>query len=247
MKLYVAARYEDIRDARAIASALRGAGHEVLASWLRGDPANTYDAMTPTTKADEARRDLAEIDACAGFVKYQSDARTTTGGAHFETGYAVAKGKRVFVVGEAGNVFHHLPDVAVFPSVVPLIEFLAATRGAAPWHPAVAPSPQPGVDASAETILQEAQRLVHGNRGADYGHPLDDFARTAKMWSGLFRDLLRPGVEFEAPHVGMGMVCVKLSREMNKPKRDNMTDGAGYCETVQMCREEIARRADAGR
>ena len=36
-----------------------------------------------------------------------------------------------------------------------------------------------------ETILEEAQRLVHGNRGADYGHPIEDYTRTGRLWGAL--------------------------------------------------------------
>lgn len=88
-----------------------------------------------------------------------------------------------------------------------------------------------------ETILQEAQRLVHGDRQQDYGHPLDDFAKTAKMWSAI------AGVEITPDKVGLMMCCVKISRQLNRPKRDNMTDLAGYAATVQMCVDEAARRA----
>ena len=87
-----------------------------------------------------------------------------------------------------------------------------------------------------ETVLQEAQRLVHGDRGADYGHPLDDFSRTALIWSAIL------GVQVTAEQVGLCMIGVKLSRQCNKPKRDNMVDAAGYAETVQMCRDEYNRR-----
>jgi hypothetical protein len=80
-----------------------------------------------------------------------------------------------------------------------------------------------------ETILQEAQRLVHGDRGADYGHPIDDFTRTGKMWAAIL------GVDtVSAEQVGLCMMAVKISRQCNRPKRDNMTDAAGYAETVQM-------------
>src|SRR4030067_1366058 len=41
-----------------------------------------------------------------------------------------------------------------------------------------------------ESILQEAQRLVHGDRGEAYGHPFDDFGRTALMASALLADKL---------------------------------------------------------
>ena len=89
---------------------------------------------------------------------------------------------------------------------------------------------------SDETILQEAQRLVHGDRQADYGHPLDDFTRTAKLWSAIV------GFPVTADQVGLCMAAVKISRQCNHPKRDNMTDLAGYAATVQMVAEERARR-----
>lgn len=89
----------------------------------------------------------------------------------------------------------------------------------------------------AETVLEEAQRLVHGDRQQDYGHPLDDFTKTAKMWSGVL------GVDVTPEQVGLCMCCVKISRQLNRPKRDNMTDLAGYAATVQMCVEEREARA----
>jgi hypothetical protein len=82
-----------------------------------------------------------------------------------------------------------------------------------------------------ETILEEANRLVHGDRQNDYGHPFHDFSRTAKMWSAIL------GVEVTPAQVGLCMCALKISRECNKPKRDNLTDLAGYAATVQMVRE----------
>lgn len=87
-----------------------------------------------------------------------------------------------------------------------------------------------------ETILQEAQRLVHGDRQQDYGHPIDDFTRTAALWSAIL------GHAVTAEQVGLCMCAVKLSRQCNRPKRDNMTDLAGYAATVQMVIDERARR-----
>ena len=87
-----------------------------------------------------------------------------------------------------------------------------------------------------ETTLQEAQRLVHGDRGVAYGHPLDDFSRTAAMWSAIL------GHQVSAEQVGLCMCAVKISRQCNMPKRDNMVDLAGYAETVQMVIGERAKR-----
>lgn len=81
-----------------------------------------------------------------------------------------------------------------------------------------------------ETILQEAQRLVHGDRGVDYGHPIEDFTRTGRIWGavlGLDRDVT-------PNEVALCMVGVKMSRETHSPKRDNRVDGAGYMETLDM-------------
>lgn len=87
-----------------------------------------------------------------------------------------------------------------------------------------------------ESILQEAQRLVHGDRGADYGHPLDDFTKTATLFNTL------TGANLTPSDVALFMICVKLSREANKHKRDNLVDLCGYAETYMMVKDEVIRR-----
>lgn len=88
-----------------------------------------------------------------------------------------------------------------------------------------------------ETVLEEAQRLIYGSRNEDYGHPLDDFARTGRIWGAIL------GIDDVAPElVGLCMAGVKISREVNRPKRDNRVDGPGYFGCVQMIHEERTRR-----
>lgn len=86
------------------------------------------------------------------------------------------------------------------------------------------------------SILEEAQGLVYGDRQASYGHPLDDFSRTAKMWSAIL------GHEVTPEEVGLCMCAVKISRQINKPKRDNLVDLAGYAATVELVLEEKGKR-----
>lgn len=76
------------------------------------------------------------------------------------------------------------------------------------------------------SILLKAQKLVHGDREESYGHPLEDFSRTAKMWSAIL------GIDVTPEQVGLCMCCVKISRQVNAPKEDNLIDLAGYAETV---------------
>jgi len=88
-----------------------------------------------------------------------------------------------------------------------------------------------------QSTLLEAERLVHGDRNASYGHPLDDFTRTAKMWSAIL------GIEVRPEQIGLCMIAVKLSRECHAPKRDNLVDIAGYAETVEWLKHEAWRRS----
>lgn len=99
---------------------------------------------------------------------------------------------------------------------------------------------------SGETILQYAQRLVYGDRQASYGHPFNDYERTGRIAGAIFDGWLhqQPGFE-DVPRVPdidprimcLFMVGVKVSRETNKPKADNRTDGAGYF----ACADRVAR------
>jgi hypothetical protein len=86
-----------------------------------------------------------------------------------------------------------------------------------------------------ESILQEADRLTSQDRQADYGHPAEDFGRTAALINAWLGDQLKSPLTAE--QVVMFMVFVKLSRQRNKWKRDNLVDAAGYLRLVEMIDE----------
>lgn len=88
-----------------------------------------------------------------------------------------------------------------------------------------------------ESILEEAQRLVGGDRQSSYGHPLDNWGRTAAMWSIIL------GHPVTAEQAAMCMVAVKIARHVHTQSRDNLVDAAGYALVAQMIVEERTRRA----
>ena len=89
-------------------------------------------------------------------------------------------------------------------------------------------------EAPGESVLDEAKRITGGVRHDDYGHPCDDFDRTARMWTGILADKLRDGAEVAAMDVPLCMIAVKLARQAHRHKRDNLVDIAGYARTVAM-------------
>jgi 5'(3')-deoxyribonucleotidase len=90
-------------------------------------------------------------------------------------------------------------------------------------------------DTELESILVEAERLTGVDRQADYGSPDQDFAKTAGMWTSMWRDKLKPGAKFDTWDVPSGMICIKLSRLQHKPKRDSVVDTAGYANCMDYC------------
>jgi len=101
--------------------------------------------------------------------------------------------------------------------------------------------PVEDVDGNAVTYtppLVEAQKIINADRQWDYGHPIDDYSRTASMWGEIM------GKEgLSAYQAVLGMIAVKISREVHKPKRDNRLDIAGYAGCLEKIALEEERRS----
>lgn len=76
--------------------------------------------------------------------------------------------------------------------------------------------------------VREAWKLTHGDRRAAYGTPADVFAGYAKIWSVLLRNKLREGVELDAADATLIMTALKLARQAENHKADNVVDALGY-------------------
>jgi hypothetical protein len=62
-------------------------------------------------------------------------------------------------------------------------------------------------------VTLEAHGLVFGARGAAYGHPIDDFGRTAAFWTTFLADILRPGCAIVAEDVGPLMILSQAEHD----------------------------------
>ena len=85
-----------------------------------------------------------------------------------------------------------------------------------------------------ENILEEANRLVSGDRRNSYLHPLHDYTCTAKMWSAMIEKRYAVTLNLDPDFCTLMMAAMKISREAGKHKRDNLVDLAGYARCTEM-------------
>lgn len=223
MRLYILGKMSGVPDFNApafreAATHLREMGHEVL-SPVEFDEAEGFDHSEPTITEDEylgfLRRDLLRIleaDADGGVaLNGWEDSR----GAALEVHVLRSLGKPVYRLVQTGTDLDFDLELIKAPTK---------------YHPP-----------SDETILETAARLVDGDRGDAYGHPAEDFERTAGAWRALF------GWDADARKVALAMVCVKLSRLVQSPDhRDSVIDTAGYARTYEavLAREGVPEFRD---
>ncbi len=79
-------------------------------------------------------------------------------------------------------------------------------------------------------LLDEAKRLICGDRNAQYGSPTQDFERTAALLNAMgYRNCTHGTKELKGADVALVMVCLKMSRlAWQRGKRDSWVDLAGY-------------------
>lgn len=93
--------------------------------------------------------------------------------------------------------------------------------------PMFSPDTEVLVRPAPENILQEADRITTRDRAEAYGHPSVECTRIAALWSTYL------GIHVEAEDVPIMMILLKISREVNAPKRDNLVDIAGYARVAE--------------
>ena len=72
-------------------------------------------------------------------------------------------------------------------------------------------------------ILDEANRLTHGDRDKNYGTPYTNHKRIADIWSVIL------GIEITPAQVALCMAGVKIARLVETPDHlDSFVDGCAY-------------------
>lgn len=151
MKIYLAGPYVARDQLNEYADELRAIGYTVVSTWL----AEKHEINDGTTGAapdledsvvsTHARTDLNDIDRADVLVLFTLRAvqvgitASTSGGRHVETGYAIARGIPVLVVGEPENVFHRMSS---------------GVHCAPTWHAAV-------IDLAARLVSRERETPSH--------------------------------------------------------------------------------------
>lgn len=84
---------------------------------------------------------------------------------------------------------------------------------------------------SENDILATVERTLL-DRGTMYGDPGQSFAQISEIWTALMRTRLKPGASLSPTDVGLLMAALKLIRETNRHKQDNLIDAVGYLTIV---------------
>lgn len=92
-------------------------------------------------------------------------------------------------------------------------------------------------DMTPEDIASYAARLVNDDRQYEYGHPLDNLDRAARIWSVIL------DTNVTAEQVSLCMVGMKIARQVHKAKPDTVVDIIGYALTLHMVEVERAKRS----
>jgi len=94
-----------------------------------------------------------------------------------------------------------------------------------------------GAHSAEQSVLLEAEAIIHGQRRADYGGALESFDRVARLWAPLL------GVEVTAEQVALCLIQLKVARALNGLRsgalhRDSVVDIAGYAGCLEMIAAE---------
>lgn len=84
-----------------------------------------------------------------------------------------------------------------------------------------------------QNILREAEAIIYGDREETYGHPAKNLESIARFWTGYLKQKYGLEAPLNPEDVCWMMALLKMSRQMNSHKRDNLVDAAGYLALIE--------------
>ena len=86
------------------------------------------------------------------------------------------------------------------------------------------------------SVLEEAHKIIYGDREQTYGKPSKNLETIAKMWNAYL--LALPERELNAKDVSVMMILLKAARLANQQThRDSVVDICGYAALIERCDE----------
>lgn len=183
----------------ALAKELRGKGYEVINPAEHGAKDSWEQYLAYDLKL------LLQCDAIVMLPEWEQSK-----GAKLEYFFAVEHGKTVL-----DHTMEPLQISSPDISDAPPTSSSSSTPLSVVWSP------------SSETVLQEADRLVSGDRNHQYGEPWEDYERVASLWSIL------DGIKHDRKKCILKMIALKLARLCVQYKRDTMVDICGYVRCLE--------------
>jgi hypothetical protein len=88
-----------------------------------------------------------------------------------------------------------------------------------------------------KSVMQEAQEIIHGDREQTYGHPAKNLNHIAEQWALYLLQKYGVPIDLQAEDVCWMMALLKMARQMNADKRDNLIDSIGYVGLIERIHE----------
>jgi hypothetical protein len=81
--------------------------------------------------------------------------------------------------------------------------------------------------------IEEANKIIYGDREQTYGHPSVNLVKIAEQWSLYIQQKYMADCVLNAEDVCWMMAQLKMVRQMNANKKDNLVDAIGYIALIE--------------
>jgi hypothetical protein len=84
------------------------------------------------------------------------------------------------------------------------------------------------IEMTSKHAIDVARDIIFGDREKTYGHPAVNLRRIAAQWRTYINQKYGVKVAITEEDICWMMVLLKMSRQMNEMKQDNLVDAIGY-------------------